>query len=71
MKYKTKKTAVLLLQDGKVFYGKAAGSIGTTTGELCFNTGMTGFSNRTISRSIGTTRIAAVLRAKSHDSVHT
>lgn len=43
MKYKTKKTAVLLLQDGKVFYGKAAGKIGTATGELCFNTGMTGY----------------------------
>jgi carbamoyl-phosphate synthase small subunit len=35
--------AVLLLQDGKVFYGKAAGKIGTTTGEICFNTGMTGY----------------------------
>ena len=36
-------TAVLLLQDGKVFYGRAAGKTGTTTGELCFNTGMTGY----------------------------
>ncbi len=35
--------AILLLQDGKVFYGKAAGKIGTTTGEICFNTGMTGY----------------------------
>ena len=35
--------AVLLLQDGKVFHGRAAGAIGTTTGELCFNTGMTGY----------------------------
>jgi carbamoyl-phosphate synthase small subunit len=35
--------AVLLLQDGTVFYGKSAGKIGTTTGELCFNTGMTGY----------------------------
>jgi len=26
-----------------VFYGKAAGKIGTTTGEICFNTGMTGY----------------------------
>jgi carbamoyl-phosphate synthase small subunit len=32
-----------MLQDGTVFYGKAAGSIGTTTGEICFNTGMTGY----------------------------
>ena len=35
--------AVLLLEDGKVFHGRAAGAIGTTTGELCFNTGMTGY----------------------------
>jgi len=37
------KTAVLLLADGNVFYGKAFGKIGTTAGELCFNTGMTGY----------------------------
>ena len=37
------KPAVLLLQDGTVFHGKAAGKIGTTTGEVCFNTGMTGY----------------------------
>jgi carbamoyl-phosphate synthase small subunit len=35
--------AVLLLEDGTVFHGKAAGAIGTTTGEICFNTGMTGY----------------------------
>jgi carbamoyl-phosphate synthase small subunit len=35
--------AVLLLEDGTVYYGKAAGKIGTTTGEICFNTGMTGY----------------------------
>jgi carbamoyl-phosphate synthase small subunit len=35
--------AILLLEDGKVFEGKAAGFIGTTTGEICFNTGMTGY----------------------------
>jgi carbamoyl-phosphate synthase small subunit len=35
--------AILLLEDGKVFHGKAAGKIGTTTGEICFNTGMTGY----------------------------
>ncbi len=35
--------AILLLEDGKVFYGRACGAIGTTTGELCFNTGMTGY----------------------------
>jgi len=35
--------AILLLEDGKVFNGRACGAIGTTTGELCFNTGMTGY----------------------------
>ncbi|HEY6062806.1 MAG TPA: glutamine-hydrolyzing carbamoyl-phosphate synthase small subunit [Chitinophagaceae bacterium] len=35
--------AVLLLADGTVAYGKAFGAIGTTTGEICFNTGMTGY----------------------------
>jgi carbamoyl-phosphate synthase small subunit len=43
MKYVAKKKAVIVLEDGKVFYGKAAGKIGTTTGEICFNTGMTGY----------------------------
>ena len=33
----------MLLEDGSVFHGKSAGKIGTTTGELCFNTGMTGY----------------------------
>ncbi|MEO6814713.1 MAG: glutamine-hydrolyzing carbamoyl-phosphate synthase small subunit, partial [Ginsengibacter sp.] len=37
------KPAVLILQDGNVFHGKAFGKIGTTTGEICFNTGMTGY----------------------------
>ncbi|MFK7808750.1 MAG: glutamine-hydrolyzing carbamoyl-phosphate synthase small subunit [Saprospiraceae bacterium] len=36
-------TATLLLADGTVFHGKAAGKVGTTTGEICFNTGMTGY----------------------------
>jgi carbamoyl-phosphate synthase small subunit len=39
----TKLPAVLLLEDGTVYYGKAAGKIGTTSGEICFNTGMTGY----------------------------
>ena len=39
----TRSTAVLLLQDGTICYGKAFGAIGTTTGEICFNTGMTGY----------------------------
>ena len=37
------KAAVLLLEDGTFFQGKSAGKIGTTTGEICFNTGMTGY----------------------------
>lgn len=39
----TQKPAILLLADGHVFHGKAFGAIGTTTGEICFNTGMTGY----------------------------
>jgi len=35
--------AILLLEDGKAFYGKSVGKVGTTTGEICFNTGMTGY----------------------------
>ncbi len=35
--------AILLLADGTYYEGKAAGKIGTTTGEICFNTGMTGY----------------------------
>lgn len=37
------KPAVLLLEDGTVHYGKAFGKMGTTSGEICFNTGMTGY----------------------------
>ncbi len=36
-------TAILLLKDGTLYNGKAFGKIGTTTGEICFNTGMTGY----------------------------
>lgn len=43
MKYSQKSPAILLLQDGTVYYGKSAGKIGTATGEICFNTGMTGY----------------------------
>lgn len=35
--------AFLVLQDGTVFSGNAVGKIGTTTGEIAFNTGMTGY----------------------------
>ncbi len=35
--------AVLVLEDGTTCYGKSFGAIGTTGGEICFNTGMTGY----------------------------
>jgi carbamoyl-phosphate synthase small subunit len=35
--------AILMLADGTVCQGKAFGAIGTATGEICFNTGMTGY----------------------------
>jgi len=35
--------AILLLEDGTVFKGKSAGSLSSATGELCFNTAMTGY----------------------------
>ena len=35
--------AILLLADGHVFYGQSFGKTGTATGEICFNTGMTGY----------------------------
>ena len=43
MKYNTRKKAVLILADGTIFHGKAIGSDGTAFGEVCFNTGMTGY----------------------------
>lgn len=36
-------TAILVLADGTTCTGKAYGAIGTTGGEICFNTGMTGY----------------------------
>lgn len=35
--------AILVLEDGTIFKGKAAGIKGIGTGEICFNTGMTGY----------------------------
>ena len=35
--------AVLVLADGTVFHGVGIGKIGITTGEIAFNTGMTGY----------------------------
>ncbi|MEM6261741.1 MAG: glutamine-hydrolyzing carbamoyl-phosphate synthase small subunit [Bacteroidota bacterium] len=43
MKYIQKQPAFLLLEDGLFFEGQAIGKLGTTTGELCFNTSMTGY----------------------------
>lgn len=37
------KKAYLLLEDGLLIEGKAIGKAGTTGGEICFNTGMTGY----------------------------
>jgi len=38
-----RKPALLLLEDGTLLKGRAFGKTGTTTGEICFNTGMTGY----------------------------
>lgn len=35
--------ALLILEDGTIFNGTSFGKIGTATGEICFNTGMTGY----------------------------
>jgi carbamoyl-phosphate synthase small subunit len=40
---KNQSQAILLLADGTIHYGKAFGIKGTTVGEICFNTGMTGY----------------------------
>ena len=41
--YTTRNKALVLLQDGTIFFGKALGVEGSAYGELCFNTGMTGY----------------------------
>ena len=44
MKYQKRKKALILLADGTIFYGKSVGDKeGTAFGEVCFNTGMTGY----------------------------
>ena len=43
MEYKKRKQAILLLSDGTIFYGKSVFGDGTAFGEVCFNTGMTGY----------------------------
>jgi carbamoyl-phosphate synthase small subunit len=43
MAYISKPKALILLADGTIFYGKSIGISGVTFGEICFNTGMTGY----------------------------
>ncbi len=43
MKYTQRKKAILLLEDGTIFEGKSIGMDGTAYGEICYNTGMTGY----------------------------
>ena len=43
MKYQKLKKALVLLSDGTIFHGKAVGQEGTSFGEVCFNTGTTGY----------------------------
>ena len=44
MKYQTRKKAIILLADGTIFHGKSVGDKdGSAVGEVCFNTGMTGY----------------------------
>lgn len=43
MKYTKRPQAILLLSDGTIFYGKSIGISGISFGEVCFNTGMTGY----------------------------
>jgi len=44
MKYQARRKALILLADGTIFHGKSVGNKeGTAFGEVCFNTGMTGY----------------------------
>lgn len=43
MKYKSRKKALILLADGTIFHGKSIGKEGSAFGEVCFNTGTTGY----------------------------
>ena len=43
MEYRSKKKAFVLLADGTQFFGKSIGIEGSAFGEICFNTGMTGY----------------------------
>lgn len=43
MKYTKKHKAIVLLADGTIFHGKSIGREGSAFGEVCFNTGATGY----------------------------
>jgi carbamoyl-phosphate synthase small subunit len=43
MTNQTRKKAVVILEDGTLFWGRSVGIEGSSTGEICFNTGMTGY----------------------------
>ena len=43
MSYEKRKKALVLLADGTIFYGRSVGIEGTSYGEICFNTGVTGY----------------------------
>jgi len=43
MQYSNRKSAIIILEDGTTFFGKSIGIDGTAFGEVCFNTGMTGY----------------------------
>lgn len=43
MKYQKRKKAIVLLADGTIFHGKSIGKDGSAFGEVCFNTGTTGY----------------------------
>ncbi|GGW69339.1 carbamoyl-phosphate synthase small subunit [Winogradskyella epiphytica] len=43
MKYKQRNKAIILLADGTIFHGKSLGKEGSAFGEVCFNTGTTGY----------------------------
>jgi carbamoyl-phosphate synthase small subunit len=37
------KQALIVLEDGRTFHGESFGAVGTSVGEICFNTSMTGY----------------------------
>ena len=43
MNHPFKKNAKLVLSNGTIFSGYSFGAVGTTIGEIVFNTGMTGY----------------------------